>query len=112
MDIISVAGLAISAFGLFKDLAQKHEDLDTWKEEDLPVDRYWLPTALEKGYLTGDTADYAWPLIVSAPTLEMKGTHEVVLAVNEKKKTKYRLVQGPPAGRLILMRKVRSKSNE
>ena len=108
MDPIRIAGLAISGFGFFKDLSEIYRDLRSWEEVDLEVELGWLGVALEKNVLAGNKSDYSWSLARRVPTLELKGTHQPVLAINKDKRIKYRLVVGPPANRLVLVQKIRA----
>ena len=106
MAWFEIAGLAISGLGFLRDLWKDHKDAGAWDEQELDVDREFLATALEQGRLTGNKSEYSWARKNRVPTLELKGTHAVVLAFNEARKIRYRLVQGPPANRLILMKKI------
>jgi hypothetical protein len=99
------SGLFISGVGVFHDLVKTYADLNTWKEEDLRVDGEWLQLAIEKGVLPPD--DYTWSWEAKIPTRELRGTHEVVVAVNADKKIKYRIRQGES---MILTRRVAAKA--
>ncbi len=111
MEIISIANLAITALGVFHSLRKSHKDLQNWEESDLEVEFPWLDVALEKGFLDGEKSDYAWPLDRSVNMLELKGTHQTVLAINENKRSRHRLVVGPPSKRHVLVRKSPKNSN-
>lgn len=52
------------------------------------------PLAIEKGVLEGSVKDYTWSAEDRIPTRELRGTHQVVVAVNAEKKIKYRIKQG------------------
>ena len=112
MEIISIANLAITALGVFHSLRKSHKDLQNWEESDLEVEFRWLDVALEKGFLDGEKSDYAWPLARSVNMLELKGTHQTVLAINENKRSRHRLVVGPPSKRHVLVRKSSKNSND
>ena len=114
MEIISIANLAITALGVFHSLRKSHKDLQNWEESDLEVEFRWLDVALEKGFLDGEKSDYAWPLARSVNMLELKGTHQTVLAINENKRSRHRLglVVGPPSKRHVLVRKSPKNSND
>ncbi len=109
MAILEIAGLSISAIGLFNDLLQTYRDLSKWDEGDVEVDNAFLGLALEKGELTGTLADYSWMNIRRVPTAELAGTHSVVIAINKDKRLKYRIVRGSAArgeGVNVLVRKI------
>ena len=105
MEIVSIAGLAITAFGLWHNLSKDHKDLSQWEESDLEVDFEWLNVAIEKGFLDGEKSDYEWPVAKRVNTLLLKGNHQTVIAINEDKRSRHRLVVGPPGDRLVLVRK-------
>ena len=46
--MIEIAGLIISGIGLIKDLLALHDDLSSWGNEDLEVDRKWLALAFSR----------------------------------------------------------------
>ena len=106
MEIISIANLAITALGVFHNLVKSHKDLSDWEESDLEVEFRWVDAALEQGLLDGEKSDYAWPLAKRVFTLELKGTHETVVALNEDKRSRHRLVVGPASNRHVLVRKI------
>ena len=112
MEIISIANLAITALGVFHNLVKSHKDLPNWEESDLEVDFAWVDVALEKGVLDGEKSDYSWPWARSVNTLELKGTHQTVLAINEDKRSRYRLVTGAPSNRHVLVQKISKNSND
>ena len=103
MAMLEIAGLLVSTVGLLNDLWGTHHDLHTWTEQDLRVDEEWLPLAIEKGILPGPEEQYMWSWATHVATRELKGTHQVVVALNEERKIKYRIVQGPESF-LILTR--------
>ena len=103
--MLEIAGVILSGVSLLKDLFDLHQDLDSWEQQDLEVDREWLPLALEHEILSGDQEDYYYASLRRVPTLELKGTHSVVAAYNAETKTIHRIVQGRPDDRLVLMRK-------
>ena len=106
MEIISIAGVAITALGVFHNLVKHHKDLQTWEESDLVVDFAWVDAALEKGILDGEKSDYAWPLAQRVNMLELKGKYQTVIAIYADKKLRHRLVVGPPSDRLVLVRRI------
>ncbi|MBP6013318.1 MAG: hypothetical protein KBA31_13920 [Alphaproteobacteria bacterium] len=109
MAILEIAGLSISAIGLFNDLMQTYRDLAKWDEADVEVDDAFLGLALEKGILTGKPDDYALMNIRRVPTAELAGTHSVVIAINKDKRLKYRILRGSAArgeGVNVLVRKI------
>ena len=104
--MFEIAGLTVSAIGLLVNLHSKFKDLASWKEKDLEVDMAWLDIALKRNVLSGKNEDFAWMRLRSLPTAELSGTHSAVIAVNESKRLKYRLVVGPADDRLILTQKL------
>ena len=110
--MFEIAGLAISSIGLAVSLAKKYKDRSAWDERDVEVDMEWLEVALEKGILDGTKDDYRWRLLKEVPTLELKETHSVVIAINKDKKLKYRIVVGKIGylSRAILVKKQIPKS--
>jgi hypothetical protein len=92
LEILS--GLFISGVGVIHDLLKTYADLRMWKEEDIKVDHQWLAVAIEKGVLRGPISDYSWSSEDKIPTRELRGTHQVVVALNAEKKIKYRIRQG------------------
>jgi hypothetical protein len=88
------SGLFISGVGVIHDLLKTYADLKTWKEEDTKVDGEWLVIAIEKGVLPGPISDYTWSSEDKIPTRELRGTHQVVVALNAEKKIKYRIRRG------------------
>lgn len=104
--MIEIAGLIVSGISLLSDLYGRYKDLSSWSETDLKVDGDYLDLALAKRHLTGAAADYAWVREERVPTVELSGTHQVVVAYNAEKKIKYRLCRGRIDDRIILMKKV------
>lgn len=104
MDL-TLAGFIITGLSFANDLYSRFLDLSNWEEKDLKVNMEYLKVAIKKGLLPGSEGDYAWVNSQNVATWELKGTHEVVFAINEVKKIKYRLVWGkmPPN---VLMRRV------
>ena len=101
-----IAGLAISGFGLAASLGQQFKDWLEWKQEDQIVDTEWFHLALEKGILDGTESDYSWAMEERVAALTLRGTHDVVMAVIDKRRTKYRIVRGYGAARSVLLRVV------
>ncbi len=89
-----LSGLVISGIGVIHDLVKTYGELRTWEEKDVTVDGEWLPVAVDKGILPGPISDYTWSSEEKIPTRELKGTHQVVVAVNAEKKIRYRIRQG------------------
>lgn len=106
MEIVGIAGLAVSTLGLFNDLASTYRDLSKWKEEDIEVDNEWLELAIKSNIISSPQESYIWSSLKHVPTRELKETHQVVIAINKDKKLKYRIVRGSTNDRLILMKKV------
>jgi len=103
--MLEFAGLVISGFSLLHELGKTYHDLREWKEEDVEIDFDWLPLAFQKGLLDGGPDDYAWVRLRSVPTKELAGTHKAVIAYNAEKRIRYRVVQGRPDDRLVLIKK-------
>jgi hypothetical protein len=104
--VLEIAGFVISGLSLLNDLFSTHKDIASWDERDLPVDRDWLAVALEERVLPGVEKDYVWASEASVATKEMRGTHTVVIAHNDARKIKYRIVRrGIPEDALVLMKK-------
>ena len=106
MDFFSIAGLAVSGIGLLNDFGTTYRDILKWQEEDVEVDAEWLELALNKGIIEGTLDSFAWANLRRVPTLELKGTHQPVVAINKDKRVKYRIVRGSVDDRLVLMKKV------
>ena len=109
MGAIEIAGLIVSGLSFLNDLRRDHGDLTAWTEDDIEVDAEWLDLALGKGVLTGQPNDFAWINERSLPTRELQGTHTAVVAHNDEKRIRYRIVRGrvtDPGGRSILVRRV------
>jgi hypothetical protein len=109
-DPISIAGLVVSGISLLNDLSRTVSDLTKWQESDLEVDSEWLGLALAKGIIDGNEGDFAWPRSDRVATLELKGTHDLVVPFNKDQRKKYRVVRGPASDRLVLMRKLTDTS--
>ena len=103
--MIEIAELIVSGISLLNDLRELHKDLTAWSEADLLVDDEWLALALAKGQLAGILSDYSWSAEARVPTRELKGTHQIVVAHNDLKKIKYRIVKGV-GNRLVLTKKL------
>lgn len=103
--MLEFAGVLISGVSLLSDLMGQFKDLATWEEDDLLVDGNYLPLALARGHLQGGAEEFTWSREEAVPTRELRGTHRVVIAFNAERKVKYRICQGRPDDRLILMRK-------
>lgn len=106
MEIISIAGLAVSTIGLVNDFASTYRDLAKWKEDDIEVDNEWLELAIQNKIVESPQESYSWSALKHVPTRELKGTHQVVIAINKDKKLKYRIIRGSANDCLVLMKKV------
>ena len=91
--MIEIAGLILSGVSFAKDLYSEYRDFGTWPLSDLAVDRHWLALALEKNLLEGKPEDYVWARQEKIPTLELRGTHQVVIFFNKDKKEAYRITE-------------------
>ena len=72
----------------------------------IEVDAEWLKLAIRDKLLSGNEEDYAWVNNEKVATYELKGTYEVALAINAKKKIKYRITRGRIPQANVLMRKI------
>ena len=104
--MFEIAGFVFSSIGLAADLAGRIKDWAEFEDADLLVDREWLALAIDKGKLEGAEGDYFWSKEDKVATRELKGTHSVVMAADEKKRTKYRVVRGREGDRLVLMKRL------
>jgi hypothetical protein len=89
---------------LINDLVSTHRDISRWEEADIQVDNEWLDLALEKKVIEGTSDLFSWARLERVPTLELKGTHHTVIAINKDKKIKYRIVRGS-TDPVVLMKK-------
>lgn len=103
--MIEMAGFIFSGVGFARSLYKTYRDFSTWARGDLPVDREWLPLAIEKNYLEAPIENYSWARPKRIPTLELRGTHEVVIFFNKDKKEAYRITDGSDRPS-ILIRKI------
>jgi hypothetical protein len=103
--MFEIAGLMISGISLLNDLMSTSRDPKSWEEKDLPVDREWLGLAIEDGCVTGPIGKFVWASEERVPTIELKGEAQVVIAYNDERKIRYRIVRGCPGDRSILMQK-------
>lgn len=104
--LLQIAGVAISYVGLATGLAKIHSDWAKWETTDLLVDRDWLTLAIDAGILDGAEDDYSWSRENKVATRELKGTHSVVVAADEKKRTKYRIVRGREGNLDVLLKRL------
>ena len=93
-------GEGISALGLALNLWDRFKGARTWSEGEILVDRDWFGVAKEKGFLDPDI-EYRWSKPDKVHTRLMAGTHELVFALDDKRKIKNRIVRGG----LVLMAK-------
>ena len=104
--MLEIAGIAISSLGLGVDLAGRIRGWAKFEETDLLVDRDWLALAIDRGIVDGAEGDFYWSSEDKIATRELSGTHSVVMAVDEEKRKKYRVVRGREGERLVLMKRV------
>jgi hypothetical protein len=104
--MFEIAGLAFSAIGLAVNLAGSINDWAEWDEEDLLVDNDWLALAIDEGILDGAEGDYRWSAEDKVATRVLRGTHSVVMAGSEERRTKYRVVRGRESDRLVLTKQL------
>ena len=100
-EVLSIAGLAISGIGLFAQLSKDVHDFGNWDEQDLPVDRDWLDLAIKQGIL--ESGDYRWRRLEKVPIAELSEKASTVIAYNEEKRVKYRIVRHGRDDILVLM---------
>jgi hypothetical protein len=108
--MFEIAGLMVSGISLLNDLMSTSRDLKSWEEKDLLVDQEWLGLAIKNGRVTGAMESFCWAKEKKVPTMELKGTGQVVIAHNDAKKILYRIVDGHPGNRNILMKKTMTGS--
>jgi hypothetical protein len=104
--LLQIAGVAISYIGLSTGLAKIHSDWAKWEKADLLVDGDWLKLAIGKDILDGTESDYRWSRENKVATRELKGTHSVVVAADEKKRTRYRIVRGHEGNLDVLLKRL------
>ncbi|MCH8925571.1 MAG: hypothetical protein IH924_05460 [Proteobacteria bacterium] len=103
--MLEIAGIVVSGLGLMADLAGKIADWNRWEQgKDLLVDGDWVAVAIDKGILDGAVSDYSWSKADKVATRELKGTRSVFMAIDDKKKIKYRIVR---KSGLVLMKKLK-----
>ena len=93
-------GEGISAVGMALTLWDRFKGARNWSEDEKLVDRDWFDLAKEKGILDPDV-EYVWSAHRKVETRLLAGTHELVFALDEEQKVKYRIVRGG----LVLMGK-------
>jgi len=103
--ILTLAGLTVSSINTALSFAKLYKDWASWEEEDRVVDRDWLGVALKQKAIEGKPGDFAWIRFERFPTLELKGTHSAVVAINDKERVRYRIIRGRPGNYDILARK-------
>ncbi len=91
-------GEAISAIGFGGQLWGKFKGARQWKESEQLVNLDWLIIAKEKGLLDSETLS-VWRLVADVESTLLEGTFDLVYALDEKRKIKYRLTTGD----LVLM---------
>ena len=85
-EAISVVGLGVTLWKTFKDAR-------TWSEDEKLVDLAWLEIAKEKGVVDPDI-EYVWAAHRKVERLVLEETHDVVYALDEESKIKYRITTG------------------
>ncbi len=94
-------GEAISAIGLGVQLWGKFKGGQQWEESEKLVNLKWLEKAKEKGLLDSGRR-YVWRRVADVETTLLEGKFDLVYALDEERKIKYRLTTGGSAG-LVLM---------
>ena len=103
--MLEIAGVIISDIGLLSDLARRGQDLTSWTQRDLFVDDQWLGLALAEGMLHGTEDDYRWSREKNVSSREITGAAQVVTAINNMAREKYRVCRGSRSEPLILMKR-------
>ena len=97
-------GVVISFIGVTNDWLNTKRDRETWKDEDLAVNRKFPELALKAGLVTGAMDRFRWVSEDDVLARELEGTHQVVFAYNDESKIRYRIVRGRRGERkLVLM---------
>ena len=93
-DFVTIATLILSGYTTASQLIRDHKECATWEQRDKPVNRDWLPLAIEKGDIPGPLEGYVFMSERRLATAELSGTHEVIFLIDPKMKTKSRIVHG------------------
>ncbi len=93
-------GEGISAVGLGLNLWDRFKEARIWSEDEKLVDGHWVALAKQKNLLDPDF-DYVWCRRDKVETRLLAGTHELVFALDDEQKIKYRIARGD----LVLMGK-------
>ncbi len=91
-------GDAISAIGLGVQLWEKFKGGQQWEEAEKLVNLKWAEVAKEKGLLDPERR-YVWRRTRDVETVLLEGKFDLVYALDEERKIKYRLTTGD----LVLM---------
>ena len=91
-------GEAISAVGLGFQLWVKFKGSQQWEESEKLVNLKWLKVAQEKGLLDSERR-FVWRRVADVETTLLEEKFDLVYALDEKRKIKYRLTTGD----LVLM---------
>ncbi len=94
-------GEAISAVGLGVQLWDKFKGGQQWEESEKLVNLEWAKVAQEKGLLDSSKR-YVWRRAADVETTLLEGKFDLVYALDEERKIKYRLTTGGTRG-LVLM---------
>lgn len=89
--MIEGVGFGMTTIGLAVQLYKDYKDFSSWDQQDVDVDREFLPAAVAQGHLDGAESDYRWMAVRKLATAEMNKTHSVVHYINADKKIKCRL---------------------
>jgi hypothetical protein len=104
--MFELLGVMISFIGVTNDWLNTKRDRETWKDEELTVNRKFPELALKAGLVTGAMDRFRWVSEDDVLARELEGTHQVVFAYNDEKRIRYRIVRGRRGERkLVLMQK-------
>ena len=104
--MFELLGVVISFIGVTNDWPNTKRDRETWKDEELAVNRKFPELALKAGLVTGAMDRFRWVSEDDVLTRELEKTHQVVFAYNDEKKIRYRIVRGRRGEqKLVLMQK-------
>ena len=111
-ELTYIAGIAIDGITTYANYRAIRDSINNnkeipWVEKDMPVDNEWLDLARNKGILN-KSSEYSWPAENKVPTLELQGTHSLVVIYNKEKRTMYRITLSNPQDKikLFLMEKL------
>lgn len=86
--------------GLGLNLWDRLKEARIWSEDEKLVDGHWVALAKQKNLLDPDV-EYVWSRPDMVETRLLAGTHELVFALDDEQKIKYRIARGD----LVLMGK-------